>query len=263
MSDGTHAIASNVAYPDLLALPDEVLFAVMAMCGRRHVSLLRVGAACRRLYRLSEDNALWKPIAVRLVGSEDALPSDIGSSYKTFVCAAYSTTVSIDIARTDYMRRATEHDPFLVPVKTHITVPLARVATPFRLACAIAGMHPPMRVHIWLKSKGRGPFRLVYAPPMSHSLMGARRWWASMISRSTTGGAPPCLSIVAAVIRVGRPSDYDDSGEWRHLGIPPCAANAIGSAPADLDADFPQMRYASFFCPLALAHLEHCACSAK
>lgn len=249
-----------MAYPDLLALPDEVLFAVMAMCGQRPVALLRVGAVCRRFYRLSEDNALWKPIAVRLFGSEDALQTDLGS-YKTFVCAAYSTTVSIDIARVDYIYSATEHAPDLATVETHITVPLVRVATPFRLACAIAGMCSPTRAHIWLKSKGKGPFRLVYAPPMSHPLMGARPWWASMISRSAKDGTSPCLSIVAAAIRVGYPSACE-SGEWRHLEMPPCAANAISSAPPDLDADFPPMRYASFW-PLALAHLEHCACGAK
>ncbi|AGO84402.1 F-box domain containing protein [Pandoravirus salinus] len=251
MTTTTNATADATSM-GLLALPDEILFAIIAMCPRRPVSLARIGAVCRRLYRLCEDDVLWEPVAARMAGQKPQC--DWPESHKGLAHRIRSTDVDIRVidARTGWPDPRCVVDD-LSRCGEKATVALERIATPFRLACVVASirMHSPMRIHLWIKSEHADSLRLVYAPRPSAPLLDKQPWWAALMVRSTRDGLPAVLAVdVVVVCRRGGA-----------LSVPPCVAAAAISRPVDLhNGQFPRVQYSRRGDCSALAHLPDCRC---
>ncbi|AVK77159.1 F-box domain containing protein [Pandoravirus macleodensis] len=246
---------TNVTGTGLLALPDEILFAIIAMCPRRPRSLARIGAVCRRLYRLCEDDLLWKPAAARMAGQKPQW--DWFGSHKALAHRIHSTDVAVRVidACTGWPDPRYVVDD-LPRCGQKATVALERIATPFRLACVVAGirMHSPMHIHLWIKSERADSLRLVYAPHPSAPLLDKQPWWAALMARSTGDGLSALLAVDVVVV-------YHRSGA---LSVPPCVAAAAISTPVDLhNGQFPRVQYSRRDVCSALAHLPDCRCVDK
>ncbi|AJF97808.1 F-box domain protein [Pandoravirus inopinatum] len=254
----THAIV-DVPRTGLLALPDEILLAVIAMCTGRPGSLARIGSVCRQFYRLCDDDALWKPIVARMAGLGATTLTGTGSR-KALAHAIRSTTIAISAHLVDTSLYEPDPEHILKDLphdRSEAVVALEHVVTPFRLACMVAHMRrrSPMHVHLWIKARHADSFRLIWAPCPSAPLLDGQPWWSTLMACSARDDPPdPSLAIVVAVVCC-----HDGV-----LNMPPCVAAAAISTPVDLhDGHFPQVEYAVACGRSTLTHLPDCSCLDK
>ena len=243
-------------------MPDECVLLVLATMAPAH--LATIARACRRLWDLSGDDTLWRPIferyasanvARRIEHVEGAKPLDHGDddmsngtwvSWKERTRLFITTVVNIGVFASETNEWAPETYNLGRIAAAQVKTTLLNVLTPHALAQCAADAHCDILddYHVWLIDVSPSnlvafvPLRLLFAHGEHAPLSCRGSWWEALwvraLPRATLPGAGNINLVVDVVLLCRHATINAINRTITGIGLSACAEKR-NATPVDLD----------------------------